>query len=92
MRRTTLLVIVVSLSVMGYLAPGLAQTGEDLKQLRQDIEAIKQGQEAMRQDLEEIKKLLQPRQPPPPVQALDAVLEIGDAPLKGNQPLPTGSR
>lgn len=58
-----------------------------MSQLRQDITAIKQGQDALRKELEEIKKLLQARQPaapPPPMQALDAVVAIGDAPVKGN--------
>lgn len=85
MRQRMLLITLLSLSVAGYAAPGLAQAGGEMERLRQDLEAIKEGQEAMRKELGEIKKLLQPRQPPPPVQAIDTVLDIGDAPVKGNK-------
>lgn len=88
MRQRMLLITLLSLSLTGHVAPGLAQTGEDTAQLRQDVEAIKQGQEAMRKDLAEIKKLLQSRPVAPtrsPVQALDAVVEIGDSPIKGDK-------
>lgn len=86
MRQRMLLITLLNLSIAGYAAPGLAQAGGEMERLRQDLEAIKEGQEAMRKDLAEIKKLLQSRPAArSPVQALDAVLEIGDAPVKGEK-------
>ncbi|MCK2128136.1 DsbA family protein [Thauera aromatica] len=57
-----------------------------MEQLRRDVEAVMQGQDALRKDLDELKKQLQARLPPPPpplVQPIDAVVSIGDAPVKG---------
>ncbi|MGH8522377.1 MAG: DsbA family protein [Gammaproteobacteria bacterium] len=55
---------------------------EVLKAFRQDLEALKEGQQAIGRDIAEIKKLLQP---PHPIRPIDAVLEVGDAPLKGKK-------
>jgi protein-disulfide isomerase len=88
MNRSMLVVTLAGLPFAGFSALGFAHTPEETEQLRHDVEAIKQGQDALRKDLEEIKKLLQARQPslaPSVVQTLDAVVEIGDAPLKGER-------
>lgn len=72
---------------MGYPAPAWSQTPGDMSQLRQDITAIRQDQDALRKEIEAIKQQLQARQPaapPPSVQPIDAVVAIGDAPVKGN--------
>lgn len=55
---------------------------DEIKALRQDLETLKEGQQAIGRDIAEIKKLLQP---PPRVRPIDAVLEVGDAPLKGKK-------
>ncbi|MGH8502379.1 MAG: thioredoxin domain-containing protein [Gammaproteobacteria bacterium] len=60
-------------------------TSAEFEALRQDLEALKQGQETLGKDVAEIKKLLQALQPPPPVRAIDAVLEAGDSPSKGEK-------
>ncbi|NMG46348.1 thioredoxin domain-containing protein [Aromatoleum toluvorans] len=57
-----------------------------MEQLRRDVEAMQQSQDALRKDLDELKKQLQARMPPPPpplVQSIEAVVAIGDAPVKG---------
>lgn len=88
MTRWMLYAALLGFPFMDFAAPVLAQTRGEMEQLRRDVEAVKQGQDAMRKDLEEIKKLLQARQSPPApsaVQALDTVVEIGDAPLRGKR-------
>ena len=58
---------------------------EELEALRQDIGALKESQQAIGRDVAEIRKLLQAMQPPPPVRPIDAVLDIGSSPLKGQK-------
>lgn len=82
MPKTTLLIVLLTVAAF----PAGAETPDET--LRRDIEALKQGQEALRRDLEDLRKRLQARQMPPlppPVQAIDAVVAIGDAPRKGRQ-------
>ncbi len=61
------------------------QSTEELKALRKDLEELKRGQSAIQKDLEAIKSLLQPRQPPPPVQPVNLVFSIDSGPFKGNK-------
>jgi protein-disulfide isomerase len=93
MKRITLLVTLVGLALTGCMEP-VRQDVEALEQgretprkdpVRQDIEALKQSQEALLKDMAEIKKLLQIGEEQPVAQALDKVLEISGAPLKGSQ-------
>lgn len=86
MNRMTLCAAMTGLSLAGLTVPALAQKTGEMDQLRRDVEAVRQSQDALRKDLDEIKKQLQARMPPPPpplVQSIDAVVAIGDAPLKG---------
>jgi protein-disulfide isomerase len=94
MKRITLLVTLVGLALTGCMEPvrqdaeALGQGGETPRKdsVRQDVEALKQSQEALLKDMAEIKKLLQIGGEEQPVaQALDKVLEISGAPLKGSQ-------
>lgn len=86
MNQIMLCAAMTALTLAGLSAPALAQEAGDMEQLRRDVEAVRQGQDALRKDLDELKKQLQARLPPPPpplVQPIDAVVSIGDAPVKG---------
>ncbi|MCC4118008.1 DsbA family protein [Aromatoleum toluclasticum] len=86
MNRMTLCAAITGLSLAGLSAPAVAQKAGEMEKLRRDVDAVRQSQDALRKDLDEIKKQLQARMPPPPpplVQSIDAVVAIGDAPLKG---------
>lgn len=90
MNQKMLFAAILALPLAGSSAPVLAQTAGEMGQLRREVEAVRQGQDAMRKDLEEIKKLMQAQARPSPaapslVQSIDAVVEIGDAPLKGRR-------
>ncbi len=61
------------------------QSAEELKALRKDLEELKKGQSAIQKELEAIKSLLQPRQPPPPIQPVNVVFTIDSDPFKGNK-------
>jgi protein-disulfide isomerase len=71
--------------ILGFTTGSLAfaQSQGEMESLRQDVEMLKQGQESLRKDIDELKKFLQARQQPPPVQPLEAVVELGDEPAKG---------
>ena len=80
------IMLCTALTLAGLCAPALAQEAGEMEQLRRDVEAVREGQDALRQDLDELRKQLQARLPPPPpplVQPIDAIVSIGDAPVKG---------
>jgi protein-disulfide isomerase len=58
---------------------------EEIKALHQDIDALKESQQAIGRDVAEIKKLLQAMQPPPRVRPTDAVIEMGNSPMRGKR-------
>lgn len=58
---------------------------EEIKALRREVEALKETHQAIVKDLADIQKKLVQVLPPPPVRAIDAVLEVGDAPVKGSK-------
>ena len=65
--------------------PGLTQTSDELKTIRQDIEALKKGQAANQRELQEIKGLLRARPAASPGEPVNVVLDIADAPFKGEK-------
>jgi len=65
--------------------PGFTQSSEELKALRKEIESLKEGQRAMQKDLQEIKNLLQARPAAPPAEPQNVVLNVAEAPFKGEK-------
>jgi hypothetical protein len=63
--------------------PALAQSANDLQELRKEIEGLKEGQETIQKELREIKGLLQGVRAHSPRPAEDIVLNIDGAPYKG---------
>jgi len=61
-----------------------AARNADIDSLHKELEALKQGQDAMAKDIAEIKKLLEPLRPPPPVKPVEGQLDTHGAPERGN--------
>jgi len=61
-----------------------ASRNDDIESLRREIEVLKQGQDAIASDIAEIKKLLEPLRPPPPVRPAAGTLDTHGAPERGN--------
>lgn len=57
---------------------------DELRALRKEIEELKEGQARLRNELEEIKSLLRLREAASRVRSVDVVLDIRDAPFKGD--------
>jgi len=64
--------------IAGSFAFGSAQAAghDDIEALRRDIDALKKGQDAIAADVAEIKQLLEPLRPPPPVRPAEGTLDI----------------
>jgi hypothetical protein len=85
MRTLAPLLVVGSLAVF-FGQPGRVQAGSDpMETLRREVEALKEGQRAIYKELQEIKALLRPRPAPQPMEPVDVVVSIQDAPFKGQQ-------
>jgi len=66
--------------------PGLTQApSEELKAVRKEIDARREGQTAIQKDLQEIKNLLRARPAPAPAEPQNVVLNVADAPFKGEK-------
>lgn len=85
--KTTLAFAVLAWMALVLIAPqiSLGQSSEELRALRKELEEIKKGQSAIQKELEAIKSLLQPRQPPSPVQPVNVVFTIDSDPFKGDK-------
>jgi protein-disulfide isomerase len=85
--KTRLAIVALGWMVLFLIAPqiSLGQSSEELKALQKELEEIKKGQSAIQKELEAIKSLLQPRQPPPPVQPVNLVFGIDSDPFKGSK-------
>ena len=55
------IILGVFLIIFLFIQPGLAQTSDELKNLRKEIEVLKESQRAIQKDLQEIKNVLQAR-------------------------------
>jgi protein-disulfide isomerase len=66
-----------------------AKAGADA-QLQEQLDTLREDQQALRKEFDELKKLLQDRGviPPPRVQKIDGVIELGVAPFKGSRAAP----
>jgi hypothetical protein len=55
------IILGVFLIIFLFIRPGLAQTSDELKNLRKEIEALKESQRTIQKDLQEIKNVLRAR-------------------------------
>jgi hypothetical protein len=58
---------------------------DDLRAVRKEIEALREGQAAIQEELQEIKGLLRARPAGPPAEPQNIVLNVADAPFKGEK-------
>jgi hypothetical protein len=66
--------------------PGLTQApSDDLRAVRKEIEALREGQAAIQKELQEIKSLLRARPAAAPAEPQNIVLNVADAPFKGEK-------
>ena len=80
----------VALAALALLAifdvqPGFSQTSEELNVMRREIQAIKEGQVAIQKELQEIRNLLRARPAAAPAEPQNVVLNVADAPFKGEK-------
>jgi len=62
MKKSYLNIILgVFLIIFLFIRPGLAQTSDELKNLRKEMESVKEDQKAIQKDLQEIKNVLRAR-------------------------------
>jgi hypothetical protein len=52
------IILGVFLIIFLFIRPGLAQTSDELKNLRKEMESLKESQRMIQKDLQEIKKVL----------------------------------
>lgn len=76
-----------ALALLSLFSPGagIAQSSEEYGALRKELDEIRRGQAAMHKELEAIRSLLQPRQPPAPVQPANLLFAIDSHPAKGDR-------
>lgn len=55
------IILGVFLIIFLFMRPGLAQTSDELKNLRKEMESLKENQKAIQKDLQEIKGVLRAR-------------------------------
>ena len=55
------IILGVFLIIFLFIRPGLAQTSDELKNLRKEMESLKENQKAIQKDLQEIKSILRAR-------------------------------
>ena len=55
------IILGVFLIIFLFIRPGLAQTSDELKNLRKEIEVLKENQKVIQKDLQEIKSILRAR-------------------------------
>jgi hypothetical protein len=55
------IILGVFLIIFLFIRPGLAQTSDELKNLRKEIEVLKESQRTIQKDLQEIKNVLRAR-------------------------------
>ncbi len=65
--------------------PSFPQSPEELRAIQRDLETLKEGQTAIHKELQEIKNRLGARPAPRTAAPQDVVLNIKDAPFKGNE-------
>ena len=80
MKVCIVLTLMLALS-LAPAAPGLAQTSEEIGDLKKEIEVLKEGQKAMQKELQEIKDLLRTQRAPAPFK--EGLIDIAGDPFKG---------
>ena len=65
--------------------PGFSQPIEGLNALKKEIQAIKEGQVGIQKEIQEIKNLLRARPVAAPAEPQNVVLNVADAPFKGEK-------
>ena len=55
------IILGVFLIIFLFIRPGLAQTSDELKNLRKEMESLKENQKVIQKDLQEIKSILRAR-------------------------------
>ena len=65
--------------------PGFPQPIEALNALKKEIQSLKEGQAVIQKDLQEIKNLLRARPAAVPAEPQNVVLNVADAPFKGEK-------
>ena len=83
-RAGAAVVALLSLTTLG-VQPSVAQSSQELQELRKQIDGLREGQNAMQKDLQEIRNLLRARPAAPGAPAAEAVVGIDGAPFKGNK-------
>jgi len=78
-------IIVLTVIAFTYSQSGYSQSSEELKALREDLKALKEGQANMQKELQEIKTLLKSRPAAAPSEPQNVVLNIDNAPFKGDK-------
>ena len=85
MKKLPVLVVVIALTLWG-AQPGLTQApSDDLKALKKEMQSLKEGQAAIQKELQEIKTLLRARPAAAPAEPQNIVLNVADAPFKGEK-------
>jgi len=80
MKVCIVLTLLLALS-LAPAVPGLAQTSEEIGDLKKEIEVLKEGQKAMQKELQEIKDLLRTQRAPAPFK--EGMIDIAGDPFKG---------
>jgi len=84
-KRLPALVALAALFLLG-AQHGMARApSDDLKAVRKEIQVIKEGQVAIQKELQEIKNLLRARPAAAPAEPQNIVLNVADAPFKGEK-------
>ena len=65
--------------------PGYSQSTDEITAVRKELEALKEGQTAIQKELQEIKQLLRARPAAAPAEPQNVVLDVADAPSKGDK-------
>jgi hypothetical protein len=73
-----------SIIIFALEEPGIPQSSEEFISLTKEIEQLKEGQNSIQKELREIKSLLSNRTAGSEIEATDVVLNVNNAPFKGN--------
>lgn len=80
----TLAALLLAVPLVAVSQPASAQP-DQLKTLQKEVEDLKAGQARLRQELQELKSLLRQREAASRVRPVDVVLDLRDAPSKGDR-------
>jgi protein-disulfide isomerase len=79
------LLLAVMIGMCPTIRAAETSSASEFEVMRQELDTLKRGQEAIAKDVAEILKILEGIRPPPPVRAIDAVVQVGDSPYKGSK-------